>query len=46
MLTQNSLPSVSIIIPCRNEEKFIGRCLDSVIAQDYPKDKFEVLVVD
>ncbi|MEW5766345.1 MAG: glycosyltransferase family 2 protein [bacterium] len=40
------LPSVSIIIPCRNEERFIGKCLDSIIAQDYPKDKLEVLVVD
>jgi len=37
---------VSIIIPCRNEEKFIGKCLDSIIEQDYPKDKIEVLVVD
>lgn len=37
---------ISIIIPCRNEENFIGKCLDSIIAQDYPKDKFEVLVVD
>lgn len=42
----NNLPFVSIIIPCRNEEKFIGKCLDSIIAQEYPKDKFEVLVVD
>jgi len=37
---------VSIIIPCRNEEKFIGKCLDSIIEQDYPKDKLEILVVD
>lgn len=37
---------VSIIIPCRNEERFIGRCLDSIIANDYPKDYLEVLVVD
>ena len=37
---------ISIIIPCRNEEKFIGRCLDSIIAQDYPKENLEVLVVD
>ena len=29
------LPFVSIIIPCRNEEKFIGKCLDSILAQDY-----------
>jgi len=37
---------VSIIIPCRNEEKFIGKCLDSIIAQDFPKEKLEVLVID
>ena len=37
---------VSIIIPCRNEEKFISKCLDSIVAQDYPKDKLEVLVID
>lgn len=41
-----NLPTVSIIIPCLNEEKFISACLDSVITNDYPKDKFEVLVVD
>ena len=38
--------SVSIIIPCRNEEKFIGKCLDSIIAQDYPKENLEVFVAD
>lgn len=42
----NSLPHVSIIIPCRNEEFFIGKCLDSILSNDYPKDKLEVLVVD
>jgi glycosyltransferase involved in cell wall biosynthesis len=40
------VPFVSIIIPCRNEEKFISICLNSIIEQDYPKDKIEVLVVD
>lgn len=45
-LVKNNSPLVSIIIPCRNEEKFIGKCLDSIIANDYPKDKLEVLVVD
>ena len=43
---KSNLPSVSIIIPCRNEGRFILRCLDSVISQDYPKEKIEVLVVD
>lgn len=40
------LPMVSIIIPCRNELKHIARCLDSIVASDYPKDRIEVLVVD
>jgi len=40
------LSFVSIIIPCRNEEKFIGKCLESILNQDYPKEKMEVLVVD
>ncbi len=42
----NGLPFVSIIIPCRNEERFLGRCLDSIIANEYPKDKLEILVIE
>jgi glycosyltransferase involved in cell wall biosynthesis len=41
-----SLPMVSIIIPCRKEQGWIDKCLRSVIDNDYPKDKLEVLVVD
>jgi len=37
---------ISIIIPCRNEKEFICKCLDSIIANDYPKESLEVLVVD
>lgn len=40
------LPFVSVVIPCRNEKSFISRCLDSLIANDYPQDKMEILVVD
>ena len=40
------IPFISIIIPCHNEEKFIRDCLDSLIANDYPKENLEVLVVD
>jgi glycosyltransferase involved in cell wall biosynthesis len=36
----------TIIIPCRNEEAYIGACLDSIIAGDYPRELLEVLVVD
>jgi chlorobactene glucosyltransferase len=37
-------PLVSIIVPARNEAKNIRRCVDALIAQDYPN--FEVLVLD
>lgn len=37
---------LSIIIPVRNEEKFIESTLHQLINQDYPKDSFELLVVD
>jgi len=39
-------PYVSILIPMRNEERFIARCLDSTLANDYPKDRLEILVID
>lgn len=45
-IKETKLPSVSVIIPCRNEEKFIGRCLNSIIRNYYPKDKIEILIID
>jgi glycosyltransferase involved in cell wall biosynthesis len=40
------MPLVSVIIPIRNEERTIMRCLDSVLQTDYPKDHLEILVVE
>lgn len=40
------VPEVSVIVPCRNEEKRIKRCIDSILAQDYPADKIEIIIVD
>lgn len=37
-------PFVSIIVPARNEERNIRRCVESLLAQDY--GRFEVIVVD
>jgi chlorobactene glucosyltransferase len=39
-------PPISVIVPARDEEDNIGRCLDSLIAQDYPAGRLRVLVVD
>ena len=37
---------ITVIIPARNEEDNIAACLDTVCKQSYPKEFFEVLVVD
>jgi len=39
-------PTVSIIIPCRNEVRFIGPCLDSILNNGFPLDDLEILVID
>src|ERR1700740_2014425 len=39
-------PFVTVVVPCRNEEKHIGRCLESILANDYPKELLEILVLD
>jgi glycosyltransferase involved in cell wall biosynthesis len=43
----DDLPSfVTIIMPIRNEAGYIQRSLGSVLTQDYPGDRMEILVVD
>ena len=37
---------LSVICPLYNEEKYIARCIESIMDQDYPKDDLEVLFVD
>jgi cellulose synthase/poly-beta-1,6-N-acetylglucosamine synthase-like glycosyltransferase len=39
-------PFVSIVIAAKDEQGNIGRCLDSLLAQNYPGDKFDIFVVD
>lgn len=37
---------VSVIVPCRNEERTIRGLLDALLRQTYPKDKLEVIIAD
>jgi glycosyltransferase involved in cell wall biosynthesis len=39
-------PLVSVVVACRNEARWIEYCLDSVVKNDYPGDRVEILVVD
>ncbi|MFC1477083.1 glycosyltransferase [candidate division KSB1 bacterium] len=39
-------PLVSVLVPARNEEDSIGRCLESLAQIEYPRDKLQVIIVD
>ncbi len=39
-------PYISLIVPVRNEERYIHGCMESILNQNYDKEKFEVIVVD
>jgi len=40
------LPSVTVIVACKNEEGSIGRTLDAIYRSDYPRDQMEVIAVN
>ncbi len=39
-------PLVSVVIPHRNDAAHVGSCLRALLAQDYPAERFEVIVAD
>ena len=39
-------PFVSIILAVRNEEQTIRKCIEAALDQDYPQDRYELLVID
>lgn len=41
-----NLPFVSIITVNYNGKKYLRKCLDSIYKLNYPKNKFEIIVVD
>jgi cellulose synthase/poly-beta-1,6-N-acetylglucosamine synthase-like glycosyltransferase len=47
-VTPSTIPStkISVIIPARNEAANISYCVQSILAQDYPKELLEIIVVD
>jgi len=40
------VPTVSVIVPVFNHEKYIGRCIRSLMVQEYPREDFEIIVID
>lgn len=39
-------PLVSVIVSVHNQEKYLGRCLRSLLAQDMERSEYEIVVVD
>jgi glycosyltransferase involved in cell wall biosynthesis len=40
------LPTVSLVVAVRNQEKYIGRCIRSILNQTYSRGDYEVIVVN
>lgn len=46
MTETQSLPLVTVLVPCRNEAPFIEACLNSIVDNDYPESRLQILVID
>jgi cellulose synthase/poly-beta-1,6-N-acetylglucosamine synthase-like glycosyltransferase len=45
-IDDTNLPNISVVVPARNEEKNIYRCVESLMSSNYPADKFEIIAVN
>jgi hyaluronan synthase len=43
---QNYRPTVTVVVPCKNEERVISQTITAIIESDYPADKLKAIVVD
>ena len=42
----DNIPFISVVVAARDEEKYISPCIQSLLNQDYPLDKYEIIIVD
>jgi len=45
-MSGTGFPYVSVLVPARNEARSVRACIGSLMAQDYPQEKYEVIVID
>lgn len=45
-VSDDDLPFISIVISARNEEQRIKACIESICLQQYPKNRFELIITD
>ncbi len=43
---KQELPTVAVVVPVFNERRYITRTLEHLLAQDYPRERYEVIVID
>jgi cellulose synthase/poly-beta-1,6-N-acetylglucosamine synthase-like glycosyltransferase len=43
---ERDLPTISVLVPMHDEAAVAGRCLDALLASDYPEDKLEIWAID
>ncbi|HVY35961.1 MAG TPA: glycosyltransferase [Candidatus Paceibacterota bacterium] len=41
-----TIPTVAVVVPCWNEQATVHGTVESLLALDYPKDRFEIIIVD
>ena len=39
-------PVVSVIVPVFNQEQYIGRCIRSLLSLNYPREDFEIILIN
>jgi len=39
-------PTLSVVVPCFNVEHVVGKCINALLTQDYPKEKFNIIIID
>lgn len=42
----SNIPTVSLVVAVRNQERYIGRCIRSILNQTYPREDYEIIVVN
>ncbi|MFA6257766.1 MAG: glycosyltransferase family 2 protein [Candidatus Paceibacterota bacterium] len=45
-ITLETYPSVTIVVPCWNEESTVEKTVNSLLGLNYPKDKLEIFLID
>ncbi len=43
---EGPLPRIAVLVAARNEETRLARCLDALLAQDYPADRLDLFIAD